>query len=157
MEILSNTKIDLKSRLSSGDKSSLKGLASFTVSELSESNLDELALLSEKLEKMGVSLEITRKKNKENGISYDFVVMKLNEEKYRSATTRHAGRKADFEKKYDAYGKCTVAELQEKLQVMSKTDVAKELGCSRMTLYRILNNISKRNPAGDTSIWHYTS
>ncbi len=150
-------KIDLNKRLQITDNKKLKGVVSFTAGELNETSLDELAFFADKLEKIGISLEITRKKNTENGIGYDFVVMKLNEEKYRSATTRHAGRKADFEEKYDKYGKCTVEELMEMLKTMSKTDVAKELGCSRMTLYRILNNISKRNPAGDTSIWHYTS
>ena len=150
-------RIDLKRRLQITDNKKLKGVVSFTVGELNETSLDELAFFADKLEKIGISLEITRKKNTENSIGYDFVVMKLNEEKYRSATTRHAGRKADFEEKYDKYGKCTVDELREMLKTMSKTDVAKELGCSRMTLYRILNNISMRNPAGDTSIWHYTS
>lgn len=152
-----NDKINLKKRLQMIENNKLKGVVSFTAGELSETSLDELAFFADKLEKIGISLEITRKNNTEKGIGYDFVVMKLNEEKYRSVMTRHAGRKADFEEKYDKYGKCTVDELREMLKTMSKTDVAKELGCSRMTLYRILNNISKRNPSGDTSIWHYTS
>ena len=50
-----------------------------------------------RVEKVGVELEITRKKNTESGIGYDFVVLKVNEEKYNAATTRHAGRKADVE------------------------------------------------------------
>lgn len=144
-------KIDLKQRFSEINKKTLDGWTSFTVTELSDKNLDELASMAEMLEKVGINLEINRK------TGYDFVVLKVNEEKYRAATTRHAGRKADFEGKYDAYGKCTVAELKEKIKSSSKTQIAQELGCSRMTLYRILKNIEQRNPAGDTSIWHYTS
>lgn len=151
------SKINLKQRLSKIEDRNLNGWVSFTAGELSERSLDELAVIGDKLEKMGIALEVTRKKNAETGIGYDFVVLKVNEEKYQSATTRHAGRKADFESKYDSYGKCTVAELQEKLKSCTKTQIAQELGCSRMTLYRILKNIELRNPAGDTSVWHYTS
>lgn len=150
-------KIDLKQRYMQLDKKDLNGWTSFTVTELNEKNLDELSCFAQMLEKVGVELEITRKKNSESDIGYDFVVLKVNEEKYRAATTRHAGRKADFEGKYDTYGKCTVAELKERLLSESKTKIAQELGCSRMTLYRIIKNITLRNPAGDTSIWHYTS
>jgi hypothetical protein len=150
-------KIDLKKRYVESDKNALNGWTSFTTGELSESSLDELAVIADKLEKIGVTLEITRKKNSDTGIGYDFVVLKVNEEKYHAAISRHAGRTADFEGKYDTYGKCTVAELQEKLLSDSKTKIAQELGCSRMTLYRIIKNINLRNPAGDTSIWHYTS
>ena len=132
-------------------------MVSFSVGELSENSLDELALIADKLEKFGVIAEITRKKNAETGVGYDFIVLKVREEKYNAAITRNAGRKADFNKKYDTYGRCTVEELKKKLVFMSKTKIAQELGCSRMTLYRIINNIELRNPAGDTSIWHYTS
>jgi len=149
--------IDLKKRLSELDKNSLNGWVSFTVAELSESGLNELAMMADMLETVGITLEITRRKNEETNLKYDFVVIKVNEEKYHSAKTRHAGRKADFDRKYDMYGKCSVAELEEKLKTMKKTEIAKELGCSRMTLYRIINNISEREPAKDTSIWHYTS
>lgn len=150
-------KIDLKQRLLNNKNKPLNGWVSFTAQKLNENNLNELAVFSEMLNKVGISLEVTRKENKETSLCYDLVVMKLNEEKYKTAMSRHAGRKADFEEKYDKYGKCTVAELEEKLKVCSKTQIAKELGCSRMTLYRILQNIAKRNPAKDTSIWHYTS
>ena len=61
------------------------------------------------------------------------------------------------EEKYDKYGKCTVEELLRKLQTMSKTQISQELGCSRMTLYRVIKNIEVRKPSKDTSIWHYTS
>ena len=152
-----NHKIDLKKRLQTIEAKKLKGLVSFTAGELSEANLDELAFLAEKLEKIGISLEITRKKSSETETGYDFVVLKVNEDRYQSAMTRHAGRKADFNEKYDKYGKCTVEELREKLKTMPKTKIAQELGCSRMTLYRILENIEKRNPAGEISIWHFTS
>ena len=152
-----NRKIDLKKRLSEVNKKSLNGLVSFTAGELSEHSLDELALIADMLEKVGVSVEVSQRNREETGVGYNFIVLKLNEDKYRSVMSRHAGRKADFERKYDAYGKCTVEELEDKLQIMKKSDIAKELGCSRMTLYRIINNISERNPAKDTSIWHYTS
>lgn len=149
--------INLKQRLTQVNRSTSNGLVSFTAAKLSENSLDELAVIADMLENVGISLEISRKENKETKVSYDFVVLKVNEEKYRASKTRHAGRKADFNRKYDVYGKCTVAELEEKLLTMKKTEIAKELGCSRMTLYRIINNISERKPAGDISIWHYTS
>lgn len=151
------TKIDLKKQYNSLEQKKLNGWVSFTAHSLTEQSLNELAAMAEQLEKVGVSLEISRKENTETGVSYDFVVLKVNEERYQSVITRHAGRKADFDRKYDTYGKCTVAELQEKLKTMKKTDIAKELGCPRMTLYRILRNISENNPDADTSIWHYTS
>ncbi len=147
--------IDLKSRRAG--KSKPDGWVSFTTQSLSEKNLDELAAFAGLLEKVGVSLEISRKESKGAGLEYDFIVLKVNEEQYKKAITRHAGRKADFNKKYDKYGKCTVAELEEKLNTMPKTKIAAELGCSRMTLYRILKNIELQHPAKDTSIWHYTS
>ena len=150
-------KIDLKQRLSELDEQSLNGSVAFTAQALSDSNLNELAVMAEMLERIGISVEINRKENSGTGLAYDFIVMKINEEKYKTAMTRHAGRKADFNKKYDTYGKCTVAELEEKLLVMSKTKIAQELGCSRMTLYRIIKNIAVQKPVGDTSIWHYTS
>lgn len=150
-------KIDLKERLSKVNKNALNGLVFITAGELNENSLDELAAIADMLDTVGVSLEISRKENTDTKLSYDFIMLKVNEEKYHAAKTRHAGRKADFDRKYDAYGKCTVAELEEKLLSMKKTEIARELGCSRMTLYRIINNISDRKPAGDTSIWHYTS
>ena len=133
------------------------GLVSFTAQPLNDAGLEELNRMADLLKKVGVSLETTRKENTGLGLEYDYITIKLDKEKYKEAVTRHAGRKADFEEKYDKYGKCTVGELSLKLQTMTKTRIAKELGCSRMTLYRIINNIELRNPAGDTSIWHYTS
>jgi len=150
-------KIDLKQRLKNADTKLLNGLVSFTAGELSENSLNELAMISEMLDRVGITLEVTRKKNGETEVAYDFIVLKVNEEKYHTVKTRHAGRKADFENKFDKYGKCTVEELSNKLQTMSKTQISQELGCSRMTLYRVLKNIELRNPSGDTSIWHYTS
>jgi len=152
-----NQKIDLKKRLSELDPKSLNGLVSFTTGELSENNLDELAVIAEMMEKVGISIEVSQRNREDTGLMYHFIALKINEDKYRSVMSRHAGRKADFDKKYDMYGKCTVAELEEKLLTMKKTEIAGELGCSRMTLYRIINNIAERNPAKDTSIWHYTS
>ena len=155
-KIMDNKKaIDLKSRIE--DNYHAEGLISITAQTLSDKNLDELAALSKLMERVGVSVEVNRNKNPETGLSYDFIVMKVNKEQYRNAVTRKAGRKPDFDKKYDRYGKCTVRELQEKLKTMTKSDIAKELGCPRMTLYRILRNISENKPDPDTSIWHYTS
>lgn len=152
-----STQIDLKKRLENLNKQNLNGCVSFTTQALSEKNLDELAVISEMLEKVGISLEISRNENHGIGMDYDFIVLKANKEQYKKAMTRHAGRKADFNEKYDKYGKCTVAELEEKLKTMSKTKIAEELGCSRMTLYRIIKNITNLKPRGDVSIWHYTS
>ena len=134
-----------------------EGFISFTAQTLSEKNLDELAALANLMERVGISVEVNRNQNPETGLSYDFIVMKVNDEQYKNAITRNAGRKPDFNKKYDMYGKCTVAELQEKLKIMTKSDIAKELGCPRMTLYRILHNIEENKPDPKTSIWHYTS
>ena len=150
-------KIDLKQRLTEKNNLSRNGWVTFTTQKLSENSLNELAFFSEMLEKVGISLEVTRKQKAESELCYDFVAMKWNEEKYKTVMNRHAGRKAGFEEKYDKYGKCTVEELEERLKGNSKTKIAKELGCSRMTLYRILHNIELRNPAGDISIWHFTS
>lgn len=149
------TSINLKNRISSDYHP--EGLVSFTAQTLNEKNLDELAVFSKLMERVGISLDISRNQNPETGLSYDFIVLKVNEEQYKNALTRKAGRKADFNKKFDMYGKCTVAELQEKLKIMTKSDIAKELGCPRMTLYRILHNISENKPDPETSIWHYTS
>ena len=133
------------------------GLISFTAQPLTNTSLEELNTMSELLKKVGVSLKTTRKENTSLGLAYDHITIKLDKEKFNEVVTRHAGRKADFEEKYDKYGKCTVEELLNKLQSMSKSKIAQELGCSRMTLYRILKNIEVRKPSKDTSIWHYTS
>lgn len=135
----------------------LNGWVSFTAHALNDSKLDELSNIAQMIKKVGVSLEVTRKENAETGLQYDFIVLSVNREQYDKALTRHAGRKADFNKKYDKYGKCTVKELNEKLKSMTKTAIAAELGCSRMTLYRILKNIQELSPDEKMSIWHYTS
>lgn len=147
--------IDLLNRIEDNQEGS--GVVSFTTHAFSEKNLDELAYIAKMLEKVGVSLELTRNKNSAVDLEYDFMVLKLNKEKFNRVMTRQAGRKPNFNQKYDSYGKCTVAELKDKLKSMTKTKIAQELGCSRMTLYRILNNIERLEPAEDTSIWHYTS
>jgi len=149
--------IDLKSRVLSLEKQSLNQWVSFTTQILDDKTLDELAVLAGMLERVGFTLEVARNQNNGLGLDYDFITVRVNEERYKHTVTRHAGRKADFNEKYDKYGKCTVAELKEKLLTTTKTQIADELGCSRMTLYRIIKNISSLNPAGDTSIWHYTS
>lgn len=150
-------KIDLKARAESLRKKTSDGVVSITSQALNDKTLDELAMIATMLERVGVSLKLTRNENPATGSEYDFLTMKINMEKYNKVLTRGAGRKADFDGKYDKYGKCTVAELQEKLASMTKTGIAKELGCSRMTLYRIIKNIEILQPDENTSIWHYTS
>lgn len=144
-------KIDLAARAEKLNNGNSKGWVSFMAQTLNETNLDELALIAGMLEKVGVTIEVTRKEQ------YDFLTLKVDEDIYSKAMTRQAGRKPDFNEKYDKYGKCTVSELKEKLTTMTKTKIAQELGCSRMTLYRIIKNIELRNPPGETSVWHYTS
>ena len=148
-------KIDLKKRVTDKSMQEMNGFVSFTTHTLNEKNLDELASMSELLDKVGISLEINRHGDSDSG--YDLVSLKVNKERYKKAMTRYAGRKADFSKKYDKYGECSVEELQEKLKSMPKTKIAQELGCSRMTLYRIIKNEEKHSPDGNMSIWHYTS
>ena len=96
-------KIDLKQRLTEKNNLSRNGWVTFTTQKLSENSLNELAFFSEMLEKVGISLEVTRKQKAESELCYDFVAMKWNEEKYKTVMNRHAGRKADFEEKYDKY------------------------------------------------------
>ena len=139
------------------DKNQCSGLVSFTAQPLNENNMEEFTRMAELLKKVGVSMEANRKSNTALGLEYDYISLKLDKEKYNEVLTRHAGRKADFEGKYDVYGRCTVEELKAKLNSCTKTKIAQELGCSRMTLYRIIKNIELRNPDGNTSIWHYTS
>ena len=139
------------------DNKNFNGIVSFTAQPLNDASLEELSVMTELLKKVGVTLETSRKSNATLGLTYDSITIRLDKEKYNEVLTRHAGRKADFEGKYDMYGKCTVAELKDRLKTSSKTKIAQELGCPRMTLYRIIKNIELRNPAGDISIWHYTS
>lgn len=148
-------KVDLKKWLENAESRPLNGLVSFTIPTLSDEMLEELSVISEMLDKTGISVELTRHEGE--GMEYDFLVLKVDKERYHTVMTRHAGRKADFNEKYDKYKDCSVAELREKLKAMSKTKIAEELGCSRMTLYRIIKNTEERQPLEDTSIWHYTS
>lgn len=149
--------IELKQRMEGRGTQSMAGFVSFTAHTLSEESLDELALISQCLNKVGITLQIERRENIDAGTSFDFVTLKVNEKRFNESTTRHAGRKPNFAEKYDKYGECTVAELQEKIKCESKTKIAEELGCHRMTLYRILKNISEMNPDRSMSIWHFTS
>ena len=149
--------LELKQRITEKGIQSTDGFVSFTAHTLSEKSLDELAVISQCLDKVGITLQIERCEDIGAGTSFDFVTLKVNEKRFHESTTRHAGRKSNFAEKYDKYGECTVAELQEKLKSESKTKIAEELGCHRMTLYRILKNISEMNPDGSMSIWHFTS
>ncbi len=149
--------MDLENRSQKNKHKKLNHWVSFTAQPLSEENLDELATINELLKQVGVSVTITRNENAATGFSYDFLVLKVNKEQFTHAKKRGAGRKANFDAKHEKYGKCTVTELRELLQSRKKTEIAEKLGCSRMTLYRIVKNIEARNPEADTSIWHYTS
>ena len=149
--------INFKRRIQERNLTYPDGYVSFMAHPLSEKTLDELAVISEMLEKAGISLVVERYETETIGTGFDYVIFKTNVEQYEEVMTRHAGRKPNFAEKYDKYGKCTVAELQEKLGTISKTKLAEELGCPRMTLYRIIKNIEKMNPDGDMSIWHFTS
>lgn len=149
--------IELKKRIKERNIQSTDGLVSFTAHTLSEKSLDELAAISELLDRVGITLQVERYEDFSLGTAYDFVTLRVNEERYKESTTRNAGRKPNFAEKYDKYGECTVAELQEKLKRESKTKIAEELGCHRMILYRIIKNISEMNPDGTMSIWHFTS
>ena len=70
-------KINLKQRIAETERQSLNGLVSFTAQKLNENSLNELAALAELLEKIGITLDVTRKNNSDTGISYDLVVLKL--------------------------------------------------------------------------------
>ena len=121
---------------------------------LREEEADKLKELSVMLSKVGVTMEVERSGN-ETKNTCDKLTFRVNQVQYEKSVTRHAGRKSTFSDKCDRYGECTVEELQKKLSSMSKVKVAEELGCSRMTLYRILRNLSEVNPEGYMSIWHY--
>jgi len=150
-------RIDLGKRLKEEKKSKGEGYVSLPSYPLSESKLDDLAYLSALLEKAGISLSVDRHTDAERGPDYDIITLAVHTERYNKVITRHAGRKPNFEEKYNKYRECTVTELKEKLTKQSKTRIAEELGCSRMTLYRILKNVEKLSADGEVSIWHYTS
>ncbi|MBE5950170.1 MAG: hypothetical protein E7260_01105 [Lachnospiraceae bacterium] len=119
--------------------------------------LGELSKLSGVLEKVGIFLSVDRHFNDENKPQYDLLRVKVEEEHYKKIVTRNAGRKQNFIEKYEKYRACTVEELNFLLASMTKTKIAESLGCSRMTLYRIIKNIEKYEPEGNMSVWHYTS
>ena len=115
-----------------------------------------LAELSEILEKVGVLVSVDRVE-RPGASAYDMFRLKVNEEQYRKITTRNAGRKQNFLEKYEKYAPCTIGELKKMLNSTTKTEIARNLGCSRMTLYRIIKNIADYEPDESVSVWHYTS
>ena len=151
------TRIDLESRNKGKNNHSRSDYVTLLSYRINEKTLDELADLAEVLEKVGISLSVDRYETAENESGYDIVTFKVNEEQYKKITNRYAGRKRNFIEKYEKYALCTVKELREYLDRMSKTEIAALLGCSRMTLYRIIQNIEELKPEEDSSIWHYTS
>ena len=59
------------------------GLVSFTAQPLNDAGLEELNRMADLLKKVGVSLETTRKENAGLGLEYDYITIKLDEEKYK--------------------------------------------------------------------------
>ena len=133
-----------------------KQYISFPVYSLDEKTMQGLAELSEILEKVGVLVSVDRVE-RPGASAYDMFRLKVNEEQYRKITTRNAGRKQNFLEKYEKYAQCTVGELKKMLNSTTKTEIARYLGCSRMTLYRIIKNIADYEPEESVSVWHYTS
>lgn len=118
------------------------------ICEISEQNIHELAVLKEYLEKVGIMV---------NAVRYpgtDILSFSIHKETYEKVVNRNAGRKKDYHMD-ERYKSCTVAQLDAKMKTMKKQDIINELGCPKMTFYRILKNIDW--DAKDMSIWHFTS
>ena len=123
-----------------------------------DDQIHELAILNEHLERVGISLKVTRYEGT------DILGFKINNESYKKATCRGAGRKKDHNMAA-RYKECSVAELKVKLGTMKKSEIIKELGCPKATFYRILNNLKVDgcnmenidSLFDDDSIWIYTS
>jgi len=151
------TKIDLESRKKSNEKQVRSDYLSLLAYPINEKTLGELADLSAMLRTVGITLRIDRYEDTDYRSGYDIVTFRINEEKYQRITNRNAGRKPNFIAKYEKYRPCTVLELRSMLETKTKTETARILGCSRMTLYRILKNLKELKPEEDRSVWHYTS
>lgn len=118
------------------------------ICEISEQNIHELAILKEYLGKVGITV---------NAVRYpqtDILSFSIQKETYEKVVNRNAGRKKDYNMN-KRYKSCTVAQLDEKIKTMKKQDIINELGCPKMTFYRILKNIDWE--AKDMSIWEFTS
>ena len=90
----------------------------------------------------------------------DILSFTINNDIYDQVIKRGAGRKKDYTMQ-ERYKDCTISELKEKLKIMKKVDIMKELGCPKATFYRILKNIKAVDAFDDedtanTSIWWYT-
>ena len=155
--MIQSKQIDLKNRCKHTEKQKEISSVSVPVYLLDETSLDEVAGISELLDKVGISIQIDRYEDSETLSSYDMLRFKVSTEQYKKAMTRHAGRKQNFIEKCEKYKACTVGELKEYRNNTTKVKIAEELGCSRMTLYRIIKNIAKYHPEDHMSIWHYTS
>lgn len=122
------------------------------IREEDEESMHKLAVLKDCLNKVGIKMEAVRSD------CTDLLTFKIDFDTFEKVTNRGAGRKKDYDmgKKYK---ECTVGELKEKLKTMKKSEIAEELGCPRMTLYRILKNMESSLSADlDTmSIWFFTS
>ena len=122
-----------------------------------EDEIHKLAVLKECLEKVGI--ELTVDTADEEGMR-DYLMFKIDFDKFDTATSRRAGRKKDYtmDKRYKS---CTVAELKEKLDKgMKKTEIMRELGCPKPTLYRIIKNLDgfwDKKHFQDYDIWDFTS
>lgn len=118
------------------------------ICEISEQNIHELAVLKEYLGKVGIMV---------NAVRYpqtDILSFSINKETYEKVVNRNAGRKKDYHMN-ERYKSCTVTQLEEKMKIMKKQAIINELGCPKMTFYRILKNIDWEKK--DMSIWEFTS
>ena len=92
-----------------------------------------------------------------NAVRYpgtDILSFSIHKETYEKVVNRNAGRKKDYHMN-ERYQSCTVAQLEEKMKKMKKQDIILELGCPKMTFYRILKNINWEEK--EVSIWKFTS
>lgn len=147
-------KVNLADLVPSG--SPLEDFAYIPITPLEDDTLNNLIAISKLLERLGVSLSIDRYPASDEP-SRLFLKIQIDEDQFHFATNRNAGRKKDLTME-SRYKHCTVAELREMQKDMRKTDIANELGCPRMTLYRIFKNLETAdNVCDDDSIWSYTS
>lgn len=124
-------------------------------------NLQELALLKDLLEKVGIQVKAYDYTDS-NSLALSF---NIDYSKYNTATTRKAGRKFSYNKEQEhGYAPCTVEELHERIKTNpNKSALAAELGCHRTTLYRILKKLEDNKWYEDDdyyrkrSIWSHTS
>ena len=125
-----------------------------------KSFFNELALLQALLKKVGIELCAFEYAESDTLL----LTFRIDLTTYNRKTTRKAGRKISYNKVQErGYSPCTIGELRERLKAKpQKTTLAAELGCPRITLYRIIKNLDAEDwYEGDDylqtrSIWNYT-